>query len=53
VKRRGASLTLGTCSFKKESLGNDYLDNLDTKSLNKYEKKIRNRKKFINMFFYL
>jgi hypothetical protein len=31
----------------------DYLDNLDNKSLNKYEKNLKNRKKNIDMFLYL
>jgi hypothetical protein len=34
-------------------LDNGSLDNLDNKSSNKYEKKFKNRKTFIDAFFYL
>jgi hypothetical protein len=30
-----------------------YSDNLDNGSLNKYKKNLKNRKKFINVLFYL
>jgi hypothetical protein len=30
-----------------------YFDNLNNESLNKYTKKIKNEKKFINVFLYL
>jgi hypothetical protein len=30
-----------------------YFDNFDNESLNKYKKNLKNRKKFIDMFFYL
>jgi hypothetical protein len=29
-----------------------YFDNLDNGSLNKYKKNLKNRKKFIDVFFY-
>jgi hypothetical protein len=37
----------------KGSLDNGYLDNFDNESSNKYEKNLKNRKKLIDMFFYL
>jgi hypothetical protein len=30
-----------------------YFDNLDNEPLNEYKKKFKNKKKFINVFFYL
>jgi hypothetical protein len=37
----------------KGSSDNTYFDNLVNKSLNKFKKKIKNRKFYINIFFYL
>jgi hypothetical protein len=37
----------------KGSLDNGYLDNLDNGFSNKYEKNLKNKKNFMDMFFYL
>jgi hypothetical protein len=37
----------------RDPLTMGYLDNLDNEFSNKYEKKIKNRKNLIDMFFYL
>jgi hypothetical protein len=56
---RIGSQTIMSIEYKTElNMGRDpltmgYLDNLDNEFSNKYEKKIKNRKNLIDMFFYL
>jgi hypothetical protein len=47
------SRIIAKCVYSGDPLTMGYFDDLDNEPLNKYKQNIKNRKKFIDVFFYL